>query len=128
VYDLIVTRPSIRYYLQKAFEGPVDPGLEEYGYLTSHRPGARHVPLHFISGKLFTPDMQAYYSLLTQPVLALCDRSGFGHSDALPAFAEAHPNWTVRCIGNAGAMPHFERPAETFAVMETFLSGVAVVG
>jgi hypothetical protein len=114
--------------LQKAFAGPVDPGLEQYGYLTSHRPGARYVPLHFISGKLFTPDMQSYYSMLTQPVLAFCDRSEFGPSDALPAFAEAHPNWTVRCFGDAGAMPHFEHPSETFAEMESFLAGATVAG
>jgi pimeloyl-ACP methyl ester carboxylesterase len=127
-YDLIVTRPSIRYFLEKAFAGPVDPGLEEYGYLTSHRPGARYVPLHFISGKLFTPDIQQYYGMLTQPVLAFCDQSSYGTADTLPAFVDAHPNWHVRCIEDTGAMPHFERPAETFQEMETFLNGVAVQG
>ena len=36
LFDLLVSRPSIRYYLQKAFEGPVDRGLEEYGWHSRH--------------------------------------------------------------------------------------------
>jgi pimeloyl-ACP methyl ester carboxylesterase len=120
-FDLLVSRPSIRYYLQKSFGGPVDRGLEEYGYLTAHRPGARHVPFFFVSGKLFTPDILSYYSAVRQPVLAFCDQSDYGQSDLLPAFAEEHRNWTMRCIEGTKAMPHFEKPAETCSAIEEFL-------
>ena len=48
-YDLIATPASIRYFLQKSFVGPVPEDLARYGYLTSHQPGAEHVPLRFIS-------------------------------------------------------------------------------
>lgn len=126
LYDLLVTRPGLRRSLQKAFAGPVDEGLQEYGYLTSHRPGARHVPLHFVSGRLFTPGIRDFYAMLKQPVLAFCDQSGYGPSDQLPAFAEAHPNWRVCCLDGTGAMPHFERPEETFAQMESFFADMAV--
>jgi pimeloyl-ACP methyl ester carboxylesterase len=124
-YDLIVTRPSLRYFLQKTFHGPVDKGLEEYGYLAAHRPGARYVPLHFISGKLFTAEIREYYAMLQQPVLAFCDMSGYGPSDLLPDFAAAHPNWTVREIEGSRAMPHFERPDATFAAMDAFYAAQA---
>lgn len=120
-FDLLVSRPSIRYYLQKAFDGPVDRGLEEYGYLTAHRPGARHVPFHFVSGKLFSPDIRAYYASVRQPVLAFCDQSDYGQSDLLPAFVEDHPNWTLRCVEDTKAMPHFEKPVETCTAIEEFL-------
>jgi pimeloyl-ACP methyl ester carboxylesterase len=123
LFDLLVTKPSIRYYLQKAFAGPIDEDLAEYAYLTAHRPGARHVPFHFISGKLFRPDILDYYSALTQPVLAFCDNSDYaGGSDLLPAFAEDHPNWTVECIEGTKAMPQFEYPEQTFAAMQDFFA------
>ena len=54
-YDLIATPASIHYFLQQSFVGAVPPDLAAYAYLTSHQPGAEHVPLYFISGKLFTP-------------------------------------------------------------------------
>jgi pimeloyl-ACP methyl ester carboxylesterase len=119
-FDLLVSRPSIRYYLQKAFEGPIDRGLEEYGYLTAHRPGARHVPFWFISGKLFTPDVIDYYSAVPHPVLAFCDQSDYGQSDLLPSFVEDHPNWRMRCIEGTKAMPHFERALETATAIDEF--------
>lgn len=122
-YDALVTRPSIHYFLQKTFAGPVDEDVEEYAFLTSHRPGARHAPLHFVSGKLFTPRIREYYSMLTQPVLAFCDMSGYGPSDLLPAFVDQHPNWRMACIEDSGALPHFEQPEATFAGMEEFFAG-----
>jgi pimeloyl-ACP methyl ester carboxylesterase len=120
-YDLLVSPPSIQYFLQKAFAGPVDPGLKEYSYLTAHRPGARNVPAYFIAGKLFSPDICSYYSAVRQPVLAFCDQSDYGPSGLLPAFAEDH-GWTVHCIPGTRAMPHFERRDVTFAAMDNFFA------
>lgn len=122
-YDLLVSRPSIEYFLKKAFAGPVDAGLADYAHLTSHRPGARNVPAAFIAGKLFTPEIKDYYAALTQPVVAFCDESEYGPSELLPAFAEDH-DWTLRCIEGTKAMPHFERRDATFAIMDEFFSAV----
>jgi pimeloyl-ACP methyl ester carboxylesterase len=122
-YDLLVSRPTLRYYLRKAFSGPVDAGLEEYAYLTSHRPGARNVPAYFIAGKLFTRDIMDYYSAISQPVLAFCDQSDYGHSGLLPPFAEDH-GWKVCCIPGTKAMPHFERRETTFGAMDNFFTGL----
>lgn len=47
---------SLRFYLDKSFVGEVPGELVEYGYATSHQPGAMNVPLYFVSGQLFTQD------------------------------------------------------------------------
>jgi pimeloyl-ACP methyl ester carboxylesterase len=54
LFDLLVTRPSIRYFLQQSFTGPVPDDMVDYDYATAHQPGAEHAPLNFISGSLFT--------------------------------------------------------------------------
>jgi pimeloyl-ACP methyl ester carboxylesterase len=120
-FDLLVSRPSIRYYLQKTFAGPVDRGLEEYGYITAHRPGARYVPISFLSGKLFTHNILDYYAAVRHPVLAFCDQGDYGQSDMLPVFAANHSNWIPRCIQGTKSMPHFERPEATCATIDEFL-------
>ncbi|MDZ4797195.1 MAG: alpha/beta fold hydrolase [Bryobacteraceae bacterium] len=122
VFDLLVTRPSIDYFLQKAFAGQVDPGLADYAFLTSHRPGARYAPFYFIAGKLFTPDVRSWYSAIQQPVLAFCDLGDFGPSDLLPQFCRDHANWEMACIEDTKSMPHFENPGPTFERLEAFLS------
>jgi pimeloyl-ACP methyl ester carboxylesterase len=121
VFDALVTRASIEYFLEKAFTGPVDPDLIDYDYLTSHRPGARFAPFAFVAGKLFTPNIRNWYAAVKQPVLAFCDLSDYGPSDLLPQFCRKHENWEMACIQDTKSMPHFERPAETFAILDEFL-------
>jgi pimeloyl-ACP methyl ester carboxylesterase len=125
VYDALVTRASIRYFLQKTFAGPVPPGLWNYAYLTSHRPGARFAPFSFVSGKLFTPNVRNWYAAVKQPVLAFCDLSDYGPSDMLPQFCREHPNWEMVCPHDVRAMPHFEQPEETFAHLDRFFNAPA---
>ena len=57
LYDVIASKPSIRYFLQKSFVGRPSAELIEYGFRTAHQPNAKNVPLHFLSGRLFTPDI-----------------------------------------------------------------------
>ena len=124
-YDLLVSRPSIRYYLGKSFEGPVDAGLAAYAYATSHQPDARFAPLRFLSGRLFTPDAAGQlYARLPQPVLVLYDRDAYSDFARLPAFLNAHKNWCAERISGTCGMPHFEKPAETFAPLNSFWATV----
>ncbi len=69
LFDLLVTRQSIEYFLKKAFAGPSRTASSST-ITAAHRPGARYAPLAFISGKLFTPDIQDYYAD-RPPVLVL---------------------------------------------------------
>ena len=69
IYDLLVSKPSIRYFLRKTFGSDnYDEGLAAYDYLTSHQPGAKNAPYAFVSGKLFSKDIRVIYERLGLPV------------------------------------------------------------
>jgi pimeloyl-ACP methyl ester carboxylesterase len=45
IFDLLVSRRSIRYFLRRSWgSDAIDEGLADYDYLTAHQPGARHAP------------------------------------------------------------------------------------
>ncbi len=79
LYDLVASRPSIRYFLGRSFVGDVPAEVIDYAHATSHQPGARHAPLTFLSMQLFTPNaMDRLYGKLTDlPVLAIADRDPY---------------------------------------------------
>ena len=127
-YDLLTTRPSIRYFLKKSFVGPIDEGLVDYDYRTAHQQGARYAPLYFVSGKLFTRDvLSEVYAKLKLPVLVLYDRDSFVRFDALPTFANAHPNWHLARISPTLGLPHFENMDRVAGALDRFWSAVTVI-
>ncbi|MFO7322197.1 MAG: alpha/beta fold hydrolase [Chloroflexota bacterium] len=120
-YDLLATRQVIRYYLRKSFVGPVDEGMVEYGHLTAHQPGARHAPLHFISGKLFTPNIrQVAYEKLELPVLVIYDQDPYTNFELLPELVAARRNWQATRIAPSRGLPHFERMPDTANALDAF--------
>lgn len=120
-YDLLATRPSINYFLSQSFVGPVDPGLMEYAYLTAHQPGARHAPLYFVSGRLFTPDVrETIYEQLRLPVLVLHDRDPYVRFDNLEVTLRSHANWYSSRIAPTLGLPQFERMPDVAAALENF--------
>lgn len=127
-YDLLASRPSIRYFLKMSFVGEPDRGLVDYAYATAHQPGARFAPLAFISGRLFSPDIrEAVYEQLTIPVLAIYDQDAFVRFDTLPDVLERNPNWrSARLIPSKG-LPQFERLEDTAAALSTFWQEVGAV-
>ena len=124
-FDLLVSNPSIRYFLAKSFAGDIDPGYAGYARLTAHQPGARHAPLAFVSGMLFTPEVdETVYRKVSQPVLVLYDRDPYSSFKVLPEIVGDLPNWrAVRIPGTAG-LPHFERTNETVTALNRFWSEV----
>lgn len=123
LYDLIATRFSIKYFLEQSFEGEPDAGLQDYGYLTSHQPGAHHAPLYFVSGTLFTPDIrQAVYEKLTIPVLVIYDRDNFVNFDTLPDVVSAYDNWQSVRITPTKGLPQFEKLDDVTATLDAFWS------
>lgn len=121
VYDLLATRTSIRWFLKQSFYGPVDEGLVDYAYLTCHQPGARHAPLHFVSGLLFTPSIrEAAYERLEIPALVLYDQDYFVRFDTLPTTLERCPNWRAERIAPTRGLPHFERMPDVARALDTF--------
>jgi pimeloyl-ACP methyl ester carboxylesterase len=112
LYDLLVSRPSIRYFLERTWgTKAIDPAFAEYAYLTAHQPGARHAPYAFVSGRLFSADIRAVYERLVQPVWVPHGTRG-DFADLGGAIAFRHrANWTIEPF-DTGALPHVERPDE----------------
>jgi len=123
LFRLLVCRRSIRYFLRRTFGSrDVDPGLVDYAYLTAHQPGARHAPLAFLSGRLFSRDIRDVYERLTQPIwLAHATRGDFKDFSEV-GWTQARGNWTVRAFPT-GALPHFEEPETFLEEYEAFLAG-----
>jgi pimeloyl-ACP methyl ester carboxylesterase len=125
LFDLVASKPSIRYYLGKSFTGAPPQDLIDYAYATSHQPGARHAPLYFLSTQLFTRDALAtLYARLTEvPVLAIADRDPYVTFERLPDFAAERPNWRFETLAPHLGLPHWERPEATFELLEGFWHG-----
>lgn len=125
IYDLLATKPSIRYFLKQSFHGPLDEGLEAYAYLTTHQPGARFAPLYFVSGRLFTPNVrQAFYEELELPALIIYDQDPYVSFEALPDLLLTHPNWNAVRITPTRGLPHFEQLETTARVLDNFWEGI----
>ena len=121
IYDLLTTRPSLQYFLQKSFVGPVPDGMVDYAYATSHQPGAEHAPLYFISGKLFTPNaLDRIYRHVNTPSLVIYDRDPFVRFDRLPELLAANKAWHEARVTPSLGMPHWERLDDTVAALEKF--------
>jgi pimeloyl-ACP methyl ester carboxylesterase len=125
LFDLVASRASIRYYLNKSFTGSAPQELVDYAYATSHQPGARFAPLTFLSMQLFTPDArgQLYDRLGDCPVLAIADRDPYVTFEHLPDFAAARPNWRYETLAPHMGLPQWEHPEATFELLEGFWRG-----
>ncbi len=120
LYDLLVSPPSLRYFLQLNFVGEVDPGLLDYAYATAHQPGSRWAPFAFVSGKLFSFDIrETVYEQLTLPVLVLYDKDPNIRFDTLPQVLE-RSNWQDGRIAGTLGLPHWEQMPATAEALNTF--------
>ena len=107
LYDLLTSRPSMRYFLQGSQKRPVNSGLVNYAYITSHQPDAEWVPFHFLAGKLWTRTIFDVYSALPQPCLLVYGQDRFIRYD-LSDELRTKPNWKVISLENAGALAHWD--------------------
>lgn len=107
-FDVLTTKPSIRYFLRKTWGSrQIDEGLLEYDYLTAHQPGAHYAPYAFVSGFLFSKDIQMIYRALKPPIwMVHGDRGDFTDYSKAKQF-QRRPNWTIQTF-HTGALPHFE--------------------
>ena len=125
LFDLLVSRVSIRYFLEKTFGSKaVDEGLVDYDYRTTHQPGAEHAPYSFISGYLFSSDITRVYEALGGPVWMVHGTRGDFQDYSGKERVTIRPNWTVDVL-QTGALPQFEALADFTARYDTFLARVA---
>jgi pimeloyl-ACP methyl ester carboxylesterase len=115
LYDLLTTRANIRHSLRKRLGRAPDEALVDYAYRTSHRPGARFAPLHYLSGHLNTRGIREFYGALSMPVLVLADED-----HALADFVIQRQNWWIESAPGAGGLPHFENLTGTMLLLDDF--------
>jgi len=125
LFDLISSRPSIQFFLNKSFEGLVPDEMVDYAYQAAHQPGAEFAPTYFLSGKLFTPAVrQTVYTLLDMPVLVIYDRDPYSNFEMLPLMLREHQNWHGERISPTKGLPHWEKPQQTFDALDRFWAEV----
>ena len=122
LYDLVTTKPSMRFFLEKTWGSKhIDEALLAYDYLSAHQPGAQHAVWSFLSGYLFAADISRIYDLLRLPVWVVHGTRGdFVDYRHLPEVV-GKPNWTVDVL-DTGAFPQFEDVEATVAAYERFLN------
>ncbi len=124
LYDALVSRASMRFFLQKTWGSKrMDEGLLDYDYLSAHQPGAEHAVFSFAAGYLFSRDALTLYKALTGPVW-MCHgtRGDFVDYDRKGEVAEK-TNWHLRVL-DAGALPQFEKLDELTASYDAFLASL----
>ena len=104
-----LTRPSvIRFFLQKTWGSrQIDNGLWAQAIRTSRIDGAEHAPLHFISGYLFSNDIDNIYDQLRLPIWMTHGTRGDFTDYRKKSRLKTHANWRVS-VFSTGALPHFE--------------------
>jgi pimeloyl-ACP methyl ester carboxylesterase len=121
IYSLLVSKPSIRFFLRKTFGSDNYPeGLADYDYLTAHQPGAKNAPFAFVSGKLFSADTRTLYERLTLPVWMPHATKGDFQDFREAGWTRHRANWHVQAF-DTGALPHFEQPGLFMQSFERFL-------
>lgn len=120
-----LTRPGvIRFFLRKTFGSPaIDEALWQAAVATARQPGAEHAPLAFLSGSLFSRDINDVYERLTQPIwMSHGTRGDFVDYQGKTTVA-GRPNWRISVM-DTGAMPYFEQPQAFGTAYEAFLRSV----
>lgn len=128
LYNLLVTKPSIRFFLEKTWGSKaIDEGAFRYSYLTSHQPGARFAPYAFVSGRLFSADIRSLYERLQLPVIVLHGTKGDFQDFSEVGWTRERSNWRIVPFAT-GALPHFEDPHAFLERYRTFLEDPPGVG
>lgn len=126
-FDLLNSPPSQRFFLMQTFGSyeAIDKGLLDYDYSTAHQPGAEHAPYAFISGRLFSGDINRVYESLTLPVwVPYGKRGSFSVID--PTKMAKFSNWSTQAF-ETGALPHFEQLAQFVRLYDRFMQEVPVI-
>jgi pimeloyl-ACP methyl ester carboxylesterase len=119
----LLTRPKVvRYFLGRTWGSPrIDEGLWAYDLLTTRQPGAEHAPLCFLSGHLFSADINALYQALPHPVwMSHGVRGDFTDYRGAEAM-KGRSTWRMQ-VFQTGALPYFEVPTEFLAAYDRFLA------
>jgi pimeloyl-ACP methyl ester carboxylesterase len=121
-FRLLVSPKSIRFFLRKTWGSKaIDEDLFEYCLVTTQVPGARHAPLSFVSGSLFTKGIAELYARIDCPVWVVHGQRGdFTDYRGIKALGPPR-HWSVHSL-DTGALPQFEQLAVVESLYEEFLA------
>jgi pimeloyl-ACP methyl ester carboxylesterase len=118
-----LTRPGvIRFFLEKTWgRREIDEDLWQYDVAITRDAEARHAPLHFLGGGLFSADIHRVYESLTLPVwMSHGSRGDFVDYRGKAAFS-GRANWRFDQY-DTGALVFFEQPDAFFTRYDSFLA------
>ena len=128
LFNLLTRRASIAYFLGRTFGTRAVPeALTDYCWLSARQPGARHAPLSFLSGRLFSADSRLVYEALSMPVWVPHATRGDFRDFSGAEWARARPQWRFQAF-EAGALPYFEHPGLFEEALRGFLSATEASG
>jgi pimeloyl-ACP methyl ester carboxylesterase len=123
LFDLLVSRRSIRYFLERTFGSKSVPDdMVDHAWRSAHQPGARHAPYAFVSGGLFSADIRDIYERLAMPIWVPHGTRGDFRDFSGKGWTEDRANWRFEAFPT-GALPHFEQPDAFNAALRGFLAG-----
>lgn len=111
LYNLLVSRPSLRYYGARIYRDPaVEERASEQQYATAHQPGARYAPAAFL-GDALARNVYMALRTLEVPALSLWTHSDITDTDReAEAFKAVAPGMQQIWIEDTGSLPHEEKP------------------
>ncbi len=121
LFRLLITKPSLRFFLRKTWGGKqIDEEMFRNSWRMCRYPGAYRAPFHFLSGYLTSADIRSVFERLKQPVW-LCHgvRGDFTDFSRTEGF-ETRPNWRID-VFQTGSLPYFEVPKDFKKTYDAFL-------
>ena len=122
-FNLLVSRASIRRYLERVYADPshVDEPLIEQQWATSHQPSSRLAPAAFVAGRLDVP-LRDDPKPVNAPVLVIRGaKPGLGTSATDGELRGLGPDVTIDTFDGVGQLPHDEAPDRTLETIEAWL-------
>jgi pimeloyl-ACP methyl ester carboxylesterase len=107
IFDLLTSRPSLKFFLDQSMRTTVSRDLAAYAYATSHQPNAEIAPFYFVAAKLFTPSIFTVYRALTQPCGLIFGQDKFTDYDRVDELL-TRTNWRALALDDARALVHWD--------------------
>lgn len=124
-FNALVSKPSLRYYLEKqAYCDPsaVTDAMVEYYHAAAHQKNARYAPAAFVSQQLNWPVRHAFANF-TQPALVVWGANAMiAPLKYAQTFHHVNPRARLAVLESCGAVPHDERADEFVALVQQWLT------
>lgn len=117
IFDLITSRPSIRYFTNLTLSKTYARGFAHYAYVSSHQPDAQYAPFYFVSGMLFTRRIFDVYASLKQPCLVAYGQSATTRLQRLGEL-KAQRNWQIEQFESSRDLVQFDDKANLILALD----------